>query len=106
MVGVLRWAVELGRIDVHFHVSIMSRYLAAPREGHLEQVLHIFAYLKKHPSYKLVMDSQPVNWKDEKFPIGDWTDFYPDAEEDIPITYRKLFILPIYRLAVHDYLVT
>ena len=42
LIGVLRWAVELGRIDIHYHVAIMSRYLAAPREGHLEQVFCIF----------------------------------------------------------------
>ena len=76
--------MELGRIDIHYHVAIMSRYLAAPREGHLEQVFCIFAYLKKHPTYKIVMDSTPVNWSASKFPARDWTDFYPDAKEEIP----------------------
>ena len=46
LIGILRWIVELGRVDVCLEVSMMSSHLALPREGHLEQVLHIFAYLK------------------------------------------------------------
>ena len=42
LIGILRWMVELGRVDVCLEVSMMSSHLALPREGHLEQVLHIF----------------------------------------------------------------
>ena len=66
---VLRWSVELGRIDIHYHVAIMSRYLAAPREGHLEQVFSIFAYLKKNPTYRLVMNSSYIDWNVKKLPV-------------------------------------
>ena len=43
LIGILRWIVELGQVDVCLEVSMMSSHLALPREGHLEQVLHIFA---------------------------------------------------------------
>jgi hypothetical protein len=33
-IGILQWAVELGRIDLTHSVSLMSRFRAAPREGH------------------------------------------------------------------------
>ena len=49
LIGVLRWAVELGRLDILLEVSMLSSHLALPREGHLEQVMHIFGYLKQHP---------------------------------------------------------
>ena len=40
---------------------MMSSHLALPREGHLEQVLHIFAYLKKYHNTELVYGpSDPV----------------------------------------------
>ena len=40
---------------------MMSPHLALPREGHLEQVLHILAYLKKYHNTELVYDpSDPV----------------------------------------------
>ena len=41
-IGVLKWIVELGRVDVCLEVSMMSSHLALPREGHLEQVFCIF----------------------------------------------------------------
>ena len=84
LIGVLRWAVELGRIDIHYHVAVMSKYLAAPREGHLEQVFCIFAYLKKNPQYRIVLDSSPIQWDEEKFPERDWSDFYQDPKEALP----------------------
>ena len=49
LVGVLRWAVELGRVDINLEVSLMSSYLASPRIGHLQQVYHMFGYLKSKP---------------------------------------------------------
>jgi hypothetical protein len=36
--GVLRWMVEIGRVDTMMPVTLLSRFLANPREGHLEQV--------------------------------------------------------------------
>jgi hypothetical protein len=47
-IGVLRWIVELGRIDIDVEVSMMSSHFAPPREVHLEELYHIFVYLKAH----------------------------------------------------------
>jgi hypothetical protein len=48
LIGILRWIVELGRVDICLEVSMMSSHLVLPREGHLEQVFLIFAHLKKY----------------------------------------------------------
>ena len=42
MIGVLWWAIELGRIDIAMEVSMLSSHLALTRDGHLQQVYHIF----------------------------------------------------------------
>ena len=42
LIGIFRWIVELGRIDICLEVSMMSPYLAMPRKGYLDQVLHIY----------------------------------------------------------------
>ena len=55
-IGMLRWMVELGRIDMAVEVSMMSSHLALPREGHLSEVYHIFTYLKKHHNAEMVFD--------------------------------------------------
>ena len=44
-IGVLRWMVELGRIDMITEASMLLSYLEMPREGHLSTVFHIFGYL-------------------------------------------------------------
>ena len=35
LIGILRWIVEMGRIDICREVSAMSSFIAAPRYGHL-----------------------------------------------------------------------
>ena len=61
LIGILRWIVELGRIEICLGVSMMSSHFAMPRKGHLDQVLHIFAYLRKYHNTELVYDpSDPV----------------------------------------------
>jgi hypothetical protein len=90
LIGVLRWICELGRLDLLVAVSLMSRYLAQAREGQLEQVFHIFAYLKQFSSSKLVFDDGLPDVDESRFPECDWTEFYPDAKEvtptDAPVT--------------------
>ena len=43
LVGILRWVVELGRVDICLKVSLMSYHLALTCEGHLDKLFHIFA---------------------------------------------------------------
>lgn len=45
-IGMLRWMVELDRVDICLEVSIMYSHMEILREGHLEQVFHIFSYLR------------------------------------------------------------
>ena len=45
MIGILRWVVEIGRIDILLEVSLLSSHLALPRVGHLLAVYRIFGYL-------------------------------------------------------------
>lgn len=84
LIGVLRWLTELGRLDILTPVSMMSRYLVSAREGHLEQLFHIFAYLQEHNRSTMVFDDNEP-WVDEnRFRRCDWGEFYPDAKEQIP----------------------
>ena len=84
MIGVLRWAVEIGRLDILLEVSLLSSYLAMPRTGHLAQVYHIFGYLKHSPRRRLFMDPDHPEITESRFSKVDWTDFYRDAVEAIP----------------------
>jgi hypothetical protein len=48
IIGILRWAVEPGWIDIFVEVALLSQYQVNLRLGHLEVAYHVAAYLKKH----------------------------------------------------------
>ena len=84
LIGILHWAVQLGRVDILMETSMMSTHLAMPRQGHLEQVHHIFGYLKKRPKGKLFFDPQHPELDERSFTTYDWYDVYRDATEPVP----------------------
>ena len=84
IIGSLRWAIEIGRVDILLEASLLSKHLALPREGHLEQALHIVGYIKSHKKLRLMFDPAYPKVKEKWFQTYDWHDFYRDAEENIP----------------------
>ena len=86
LVGIARWAIELGRIDICHDIALLSQYQAAPRIGHLEALYHVFANLKKHADMGRVgfdPKTPPINEKIFQT-NADWKDFYGDVEEELP----------------------
>ena len=73
LIGVLRW-----------QVSMMSSFVALPREGHLQQLFHIFAYLKAHHNARLVLDPSYPDIDATTFENKNWKEFYGNTKEDIP----------------------
>ena len=54
------WIVELVRIGNNINVSIFSLYLVLSQEVQMQELLQIFAYLKKHLNSEMVFDpSEP-----------------------------------------------
>ena len=88
MIGILRWAVEIGRVDILTELSMLSAYQASPRQGHLEQVHHIFAYLKHKPKLTLYFDPTIPPIDPQWFAAGDSVEIfreqYRDAKEELP----------------------
>ncbi len=54
LIGILRWIAELGRMDIMVDVSMLSSFTMQPRIGHLDQVFHIFGYLKRNKRATLI----------------------------------------------------
>jgi hypothetical protein len=86
LIGIAQWAIELGHIDIHHEVSLLSQYQANPRVGHLEALYHVFAYMKSH------LDIGHVAF-DPKTPVvdksvfnngADWKEFYGEVQEELP----------------------
>jgi len=86
LIGILRWIIELGRLDIHVHVAMLSSFLAAPREGHLQETFHIFSYLKRYKKSTMVFDDTLPSVTNVYFQdSADWSDFYGDAQEKVPL---------------------
>ena len=86
LIGILRWAVEIDRIDIFTEVAIMSQYSASPRLGHLEGIYQIFGYLDKHDMSLIVFDPNKTKIDEQYFAPGttDWRDFYVEVMEELP----------------------
>jgi hypothetical protein len=89
LIGVLHWICEFDWIDVAVDVAMLTRFLAAPRSGHLDRVSNIFADLKWLNWSSVVFDdagpSLTCSW------LCDWDDHcsgvykavLPDAAPDV-----------------------
>jgi hypothetical protein len=84
LIGVMRWMVELGRIDIATEVSMLSSYLACPHEGHLENALHVMGYLVRlNHNSRLIFDPMYPDIDQTAFPSFEWTEFYGNVKEAI-----------------------
>ena len=87
LIGVLRWLIDIERIDIVFEVSALYIYLSFTRTGHLVQALNVFKYLEIHntndpafdPCYQCVTSDQNIQSK-----VQAMKDFHVDAGEEIP----------------------
>ena len=85
LIGVLRWIVELGRVDIDVEVSMMSSCLALPRRGHMDQLFHIFTYLRDRHNTEMVFDPTEPDISENDFPREDWSSsVYNQSKELIP----------------------
>ena len=70
--GVMRWMIEIGRVDIDTEVSMLSSFLAMPRVGHLEAAINIMGYLRLHHNSRLFLDPT--------YPVLDHSSFNDGAE--------------------------
>ena len=73
MVGQLQWLITLGRFDIQAKVISMSRYQAAPWQGHQERLKRIYEYVirtKEYVNSFRVMEPDYSYLPDQNF---DWT---------------------------------
>ena len=90
IIGVMRWMVELGRIDIAVEVSQLSSFLAMPRQGNIVTALHIMYYLKIWHNSKLVLNPSYPGIDMYDFNSNEnWASFYGDVQEDKTLNFPK-----------------
>ena len=55
VIGILRWKIELGRIDRITEVLLLSSHVGLPR-GHLDAAVHVMAHVGQRYNSRLVYD--------------------------------------------------
>ena len=78
-----RWAAELGRVDILLEMAMLSTCMALPRKGRMEQVYHVFGYLKTHWKRCLFFDPQHPDIDECAFSTYELYDFYCVAKEQV-----------------------
>ena len=85
MVGQLQWLVTLGRFDIHAQVATMSRFRAAPRQGHMDRLKRIYSYAIRTKDYAIRFRTEQPDYSflpDQDF---DWTySVYGDVHKILP----------------------
>lgn len=58
MAGMAQWLTTLGRFDICYAVSSLSRFCSCPREGHYQRMIRLWGYLKKYPDKSIAIDAR------------------------------------------------
>ena len=71
LTGILRWIIELNRVDITLETSALASMMALLREGHLKEIYHMFAFLKSRHNGVMVFDPTEPYIDDSKFSCED-----------------------------------
>ena len=105
LIGILRWIVELGRVDISCEASCMASHMAMPRQGHLDTLYHMFGYLKIKHNAELILDPSEVIFQNSLFKRENWVNSpygtEPITIKNAPDLYGKVVKLIAYCDADH-----
>ena len=104
LIVMLRWATELGRVEILHETSLLCQYQASPRDVHLEPVLHIFSFLEKKPKLTLYMDPSLLRMDYFVFKTKpeDFKEYYRNAEEEMPHQVPRPRVMTVANTAFVD----
>ena len=85
MVGQLQWLATLGRLDIHVQVATMSRFRAAPRQGHMDRLKRIYSYAIRTKNYAIRFRTEQPDYSFLPPQDFDWTySVYGNVHEMLP----------------------
>ena len=84
LIGILKWFIELVRIDIHNYTHCLSVFLSQTGQADLKSNMHTLSYLKNYPHYKFIFDpgmsSKLTTFIEDKCQ----KDYYPGAKDKLP----------------------
>ena len=89
LLGILQWAVTLGRIDIMCAVMTMGGFRCEPRIGHLERLKRIFGFLRNYKNCSIKFRTEMPDYSIYPTEKYDWTYVYGKVEEELPPNMPK-----------------
>ena len=77
--------IKLGSIDIVTKVSLLSSHVSLPREGHSDAAVHVVAQVDPWYNSRQVYDPLYPEIDHSVFKKCDWSEFYMDDKEAIPM---------------------
>jgi len=85
MIGACQWLITLARFDIATAVMSLSRYCAAPRDGHMHRLKRIYGYVCKHLDAAICVRTDEPDYSELEFIEYDWEySVYGKVTEEIP----------------------
>ena len=103
LIGALQWVIQIGRFDITTAVMTMSRFRAAPREGHMERVKRIHGYLSKMRHGVIRIRADEPDYSVLPVKVYDWANTcYTGAREEIPSNMPRPLGKPVRTTSYFD----
>jgi hypothetical protein len=85
LIGAAQWLISLGRFDIATAVMTMSRFRAAPRQGHMDRLKRIFGYVKRFKSGCIRVRTEEPDYSNLPDMEFDWAyTVYGRVTEQVP----------------------
>ena len=76
--------MKIGRVDIITEVSMMTSQMYMPREGHLEAVLRVFAFLHQNYNCRMAFDPNHPSINMNHFNKWKWTGYFGEFKKSVP----------------------
>ena len=98
LIGALQWSISLGRFDVMTAVMTLSSFRVAPRQGHMDRIKRVYAYLMRFRDAVIRIRTEKPDYSDLPDPEYDWArTVYGEIKEEVPADAPK----PLGKAVIH-----
>ena len=72
--------LDIGHVEIINDVSTLASQMEMPREGHMDAMFHVFAYLKARQNSRMVFDPTYLHINKKNFQEHEWKWLYGDVK--------------------------
>ena len=89
LIGMVRWMMEIGRVDIITEVSLLASQLEMPREVHLDALINVYVFLWDKYNSKMTFDPTYTDINKSSFKECEWKELHGYGKEAIQSNATK-----------------